>query len=138
MQDEEPDAACRESATDDSDTDEEALDRAVEKEGDETFAKRYFISYTGKKGEFLRLHKTGGHLTPGTDVKSYLFADDIAREDVHALCKICWKPGDTFCFSGEEKGQDARSPAGSVDSEDELPSTSEDEPRKEEDAARTG
>ena len=107
-------------------------------QGCEDFAKRYFISYTGKKGEFLRLHKTGGHLTPGIDVKKFLFVDDIARNDIHALCKICWKSGDTFSFSGEEKCLDTRSSAGSVDSEDELPSTSEDEQKKEEVAARTG
>ena len=97
-------------------SDVEEAEVEVEEEG----VKKFFISYTGRKQNFLRLHRTGGHLRPGVDVKAFTYVDEVKEGDVDAFCKRC--------FQGRSSGSAdvvPSSPA-SVDSEDELASSEED------------
>ena len=98
----------------------EVSDESLSSEGEESAegaredVQKYVISYTGRKQDFLRLHRTGGHLRPGIDVKKFVYVREVKDGDVHAFCKKCFR-GSTVPKEDEE-----------VDSEDELPSSEED------------
>ena len=68
----------------------------------------------------MRLHKTGGHLTPGVDILHYTFVDDVQKGDVHSFCKICWRG--SFTFGAGDARAEVSGSEGSLDSELEVPS----------------
>lgn len=111
--------ATASSSVQDGDVVEATADEPKKKRIEDMY--KYYISYSGRRRQFLRMHKTSGcWRRPGIDIKDYLYLSELQSGDAHAYCKDCWK-GSRLPDLSKTRGEGEEE---SINSEEELPSDS--------------
>ena len=101
---------------------------AADDGGQPAYQSRFVITHTGHRRQFPWLHRSGVHLTPGVDIDMAhcTFVDEVSKSDAHVYCIRCWRGAALPDFSDANTVAAIRSSEGSVDSEEERPSSDSD------------